>query len=413
MFQEQNRMLWFVIFNALVPLGGGVGFIAGSYLGDVFNDWQYASMSGVPLATICFIIWLNCDNIPHGYSDFVKNSRYEVAEASPLSLKKPDLHQKPIEIQLDKNQFKSSATLKRQRQTEMKQQSIYHQVKAALLRNLKIKSYLHTSIGFTAVCWTLGAYIQHMPIYQTRIDTFVECQHKFANQEGRQKYLNSSLTPQTCYGECKTSDSGKQFVFFGIISSVAGIVGAVLAGAILKCNSNITEAGLAWRAMALATLSMVLFSLVHLIYWVYVDNYLLTIIWVYFLIFVALTCLTMTFPLMQKTVLNVVNPLDKSLGISFVNFLSHALGDIYSAWLMGAVADRIKSLILESAMAEQQDDVTSENYDPCLIETVDMKSLGFALYLSPMVLLIGTLFYFRAEQSYADDLKNSQKFNER
>ncbi|CAF1442017.1 unnamed protein product [Adineta steineri] len=118
MFKDDMRTTMLALFNIAVPLGGGLGYIVGSYVSKAFNnDWRWALRVTPVLGVVCVILLIA----------LVKEPERGSADGARMQ----------------------------------KRSSWFYDVKQVL----KIKSFLLTTLGFTWVAFALGSLSWWGPIF--------------------------------------------------------------------------------------------------------------------------------------------------------------------------------------------------------------------------------------------------------
>ena len=143
-YEDSTRTNMLILFNLAVPVGSGLGYVLGSWAAQQFGHWQWALRCTLPLGSLVLVLYiLLAPDVPHVYSERLEAKRL----VSPVSDNNIPL--------LRNNEEKSDSEL------DVLQQSSLMEAMKGFAR---IKSYVYSTIGFTVVCFVLGAGTTWLPI---------------------------------------------------------------------------------------------------------------------------------------------------------------------------------------------------------------------------------------------------------
>ncbi|KAL8594513.1 hypothetical protein ACOMHN_024958 [Nucella lapillus] len=292
LFAKEWRTRMLMVFYFAIPVGSGLGYIVGSNVAELFHQWQFALRVTPGLGLVCVaLILLFCQEPPRGMSeggthlhntDFISDLKY-----------------------------------------------IFHN-----------KSFLLSSVGFTAVAFVTGAMALWAPTLMT--DAIIRL-------GGPDNEARVSL-------------------IFGGITVAAGIIGVALGSEIARRyrKKNPRADPLVCAFGLLSCTPFLFFSLV-------LAQYYIAPTWL--LIFLGETLLCLNWAITADILLYVVIPTRRSTAEAVQILFSHAFGDAGSPYLIGQVADAFGPNFVGSKAS------------------VQFMSLQYALYMMCFVCVIGGGFY--------------------
>ena len=349
-------------------------------------------------------------------------------------------------------------------------------LKTSLWRLWRNNTYVYTTIGFTAVCFSLGAGTTFIPILFQRSSKLSGAiyNEKYINEHGwsdtkveSYEKANFSALEQRLQGDaifdasavdvsspspldqefteqkdlmvenqksqtCGQNDSSNGMMVFGAIATLSGLLGAYFGGTFSQKWKDRGNVSSETDVCAIG----VLFGAVFL-YVCFIVATMTPVIY-YSVFFVGLTCINLTWAVINKIILSVVHPMDKTLGSSLLRIFSrkkkskkylkkmsfflfprksfppdlitHALGDVISPVIVGGLATIIGKVIHDLDQPETPETPAPKDpsdYDPF----VDYLKLQQALMLVPIVCALGSLSFFTASLYYNKDLSAVEAFH--
>jgi len=287
LYTKERRTQVLSLFYFATPVGSGLGYIVGSGVAKIFGDWAYAlrvtPLLGV-LSVLILIIFLD------------EPERGECEEVMPTD------HSGVIED----------------------------------LRYLaSVKSYIWSSVGFTCVCFSIGALSWWAPSFMI--------------------YAAESLSSN------EDTKSNVNFIF-GVITFFAGIFGVVIgtisAQKYRKVNPKADPLICGYGVFASVPFAFFAILLAR-------DQPLLT--WAF--IFISITCLCLNWTLVADMLLYLVVPNRRSFAQSIQILFSHLLGDALSPYIVG--------LIFDACRKDSETPIAK------------FVGLQYALYINCFVLILG------------------------
>ncbi|XP_076453086.1 protein spinster homolog 1-like isoform X2 [Babylonia areolata] len=294
LFSKGWRTRMLMIFYFAIPVGSGLGYIVGANVASLLHQWQYALRVTPGLGIICVVlILIFCQEPPRGMSeggthlhntDFISDLKY-------------------------------------------------------LFSN---KSFMLSSVGFTAVAFVTGALALWAPTFM--LDSIVRL--------GGEK------------------DETRVAFIFGGITVAAGFIGVALGTEIARHYRRVNP-----RADPLVCAFGLLSCTPFLFFSLLLAQYYTPATWV--LIFIGETLLCLNWAITADILLYVIIPTRRSTAEAVQILFSHAFGDAGSPYLIGVVADAFSPYF--------NGDIHSAS--------VQFMSLQYALYITCFICVIGGGFY--------------------
>ncbi|XP_037565786.1 protein spinster homolog 3-like isoform X2 [Dermacentor silvarum] len=202
------------------------------------------------------------------------------------------------------------------------------------------RSYIWSTLGFTCVTFATGALAWWAPSYMTHA-------LQLHNPDGK-------------------ADEGRVNRIFGIITTLAGIVGVTTGSAL---SSHFRKWSV--RADAIICGSGMLISVPLLFVGAIIAHRMPNVTWVLF--FFGMTAICLNWSIIADILLYILVPSRRATGAAFQILTSHLLGDASSPYIVGVLYD---------AILAGRTDVSAHYY-----------SLQYALFLPVTVLVLGSLFF--------------------
>lgn len=311
LFAKEWRTRMLMIFYFAIPVGSGLGYIVGSNVAALFHQWQYALRVTPGLGIVCVVLILMfCQEPPRGMSeggthlhntDFISDIKY-------------------------------------------------------IFRN---KSFMLSSVGFTAVAFVTGALALWAPTFMT--DSI--------ERLGGPK------------------EDAKVALIFGGITVAAGFIGVALGSEIARRYRRVNP-----RADPLVCAFGLLSCTPFLFFSLVLAQYSTPPTWV--LIFIGETLLCLNWAITADILLYVVIPTRRSTAEAVQILFSHAFGDAGSPYLIGVMADAF-AVDFKGASTSAP---------------VQFMSLQYALYTMCFVCVIGGGFYLATAIFVERDKKAAQLY---
>lgn len=329
---ESSRTLALTIFNGMIPLGGGFGYMLPTLLPASLRTWRGSMVCTVPITlTVLVLFYFKFKDIPHGYSDLLNQA------GNQNKLKK----------------FKSppwTDTLK------------------GFLKN---STYKFTVLGFTCVCYIMGAG-----------STFLPQLYKYSDQ-----MLHPNEKPENLEANYESMK-----LMFGGITMVSGIVGCVLGSVFSdkwrKMNNPRSDSDVCAIGMLFGSLCLYISLLT--------SGSTITISLV--LYFFGATGVNFNWALTVKMVMDVVRPNEKSSANAILTLIAHALGDAFSPVLVGYCTDMLGNYLVSND--EQFKGLTKDD------AKVQYHSLQQPLMSMALMAALGAVFFFLASIYIVEDSKS-------
>jgi len=323
---DSSRNYALLVFNGMIPIGGGMGFILPSLLPEKFANWRFSMVMTAPVSILVIVFFvLRFRDVPHGYSDLINQA------GNNQSLKK----------------FKSppwSETIK------------------GFWKN---STYKYTVIGFTCVCYIMGAGSVHLPLL-----------FKYGGQinSGSEEYED-------------TFDGLK--MKFGAITTATGMVGCIMGGLLSDRWKTIGNPRADSDVCAIGMLVGALFLYTSLIFSGKNQNISLL------LYAFGATGINFNWALTVKMVMDVVRPNEKSTANAFLTLVAHTFGDAFSPPLLGFVADKVAVYLVNN----DDEFKMFKKEDP----TVMYHALQQPLMSMALIAACGAVFFFLASVYIVED----------
>uniref|UniRef100_A0A131XG43 Putative sugar transporter/spinster transmembrane protein n=1 Tax=Hyalomma excavatum TaxID=257692 RepID=A0A131XG43_9ACAR len=202
------------------------------------------------------------------------------------------------------------------------------------------RSYVWSTLGFTCVTFATGALSWWAPSYMTHA-------LELYNPDGK-------------------ADEGRVNRIFGIITTLAGIVGVATGSAL---SSHFRKWSV--RADALICGAGMLISVPLLFIGATIAHRMPNVTWVLF--FFGMTAICLNWSIIADILLYILVPSRRATGAAFQILISHLLGDASSPYIVGVIYD---------AILAGRTDVSAHFF-----------SLQYALFLPVAVLVLGSLFF--------------------
>ncbi|RWS25021.1 protein spinster 1-like protein [Leptotrombidium deliense] len=313
LFSKDKRSKCLAIFYFAIPVGSGLGYIIGTKMSAVMSNWKWALRVTPVLGVIAVVLTLLFLREPkRGQSDGVMEEHV-----------KSDIF----------NDIKYIST---------------------------VKSYIWSTIGFTCVCFAIGALSWWAP-----------------------KFMTSAIAVHEKLELSENNDSLRQRVslIFGIISCIAGIAGVVLGVSASQWYRKYNP-----RADPLVCGVGVLVSVPFAFVGILLASSVPVLTWIF--VFIAVTLLCTNWSLVADILLYVIVPHRRSFAQSIQILISHLFGDASSPFIVGAISDAFKN-----------DSTTFTNY----------ISLRNALFVNCFVLIIGGMAFLYTAYFIVIDQENCKK----
>ncbi|CAN9501583.1 unnamed protein product [Ophioblennius macclurei] len=309
LFTGGKRSVMICIFYIFIPVGSGLGYIVGAASASITGDWRWA-LRITPILGIVGILLLVflCPNPARGAAETLGEG---VTEESTY---------------LDDIKYL-----------------------------LKIKSYLWSSFGVTALAFLTGALAFWMPTFLSRAQ------------------VAQGLRPPCIKEPCDSTDS----FIFGAVTVATGILGGVLGTTLSRrfrqkrpnIDPIICASGMLGSVPCLLIIIFVASSSIPATYvFIFLGEWLLSLNW-------AVTA---------DILLCVVTPTKRSTAEALQISLSHLLGDAGSPYLIGVISDAIQ--------ASKPDDIYWK-----------FHSLKYSSLLCPFVGILGGVFFAMAAHYVTED----------
>lgn len=287
---DKARTISLVLFNMMIPVGGGAGFILGPLAASSMGgSWQWAMRITIPFTILTVVIfWFVYRDIPQGFAELLQQqeSRSPLADNSKVS---SDSDNRPV--QFNRTSFQS--TLK------------------FFMTN---KTYVFTVLGFTCVCFDSGAGTSFLPSLFSRALQL--------NNEG----VEVTHVPMT----------------FGAISSFSGLVGVGLGGYLAtiwktrgndRAESDVCAIGMLFGSICWYICMVLVRESESLGYLCY---------------FLGAVTINFNWALAIKIAMEVVRPDEKSSANAMLTLVAHLLGDAISPILIGSLSEIIGAYLLKN-----------------------------------------------------------------
>ena len=363
--EDTKRTNYLILFNMMVPVGSGLGYVVGGWAANYFENWKMALRLTLPIGIITLILFIVLTKpVPHAYSEIMHSAKQ----------------------QNEHNLTRDSVTKKSQGFV-MKEKTF----KQTMRDFAKNKTFVFTTVGFTAICFVLGSGTTWLPILFTRAkqihgievgsgnlegvnflpcssykqseNATIDCKSKNYQSEhesvvtyfndvknelssgGQMDICEDPTSHMSCqiknnisYCQCKSEEiqlSSDVFMLFGALATLSGIAGALTGGKLSdkwkrsgnpRAESDICAIGLLFGSILLY-ISIVIVG----------NNDLRTMNWAIY--WLGLTCVNFNWALVSKIVLSIVEPNEKSMANAVINTIGHLFGDASSSVLIGALAD--------------------------------------------------------------------------
>ncbi|KAF3699697.1 Protein spinster -like protein 1 Protein not really started Spinster-like protein [Channa argus] len=255
------------VFYFAIPVGSGLGYIVGSQVSTAANDWHWALRVTPALGLIALLLLVFV----------VKEPKRGAIEARP-------------------------------------EQHLHHTSWFTdLLALSKNRSFVFSTLGFTAVAFVTGSLALWAPTFLFRAAVF------------------TGEKPPCTEGQCSSSDS----LIFGSITCVTGVLGVtsgVQASRRLRTRTS--------RADPLVCAAGLLLSAPFL--YLAITFAQASTIATYVFIFLGETFLSMNWAIVADILLYVVIPTRRSTAEALQIVISHLLGDAGSPYLIGVISDSLR-----------------------------------------------------------------------
>jgi len=286
LFEKKDRVLVMSVFMLAIPLGSGLGFLAGGKMVELANSmgwaggWQWSLRVTPPLAVLCIILLLFVmpSNIPRGHSEGIINDEDE---------------------------------------------------KSSYLEDLKYlftnKSFVAITAGFVGIAFTMGCLSNWFPDFLALA------------------YVNRGDIPPCLTPDCEYSSVTSKF---GILTAIAGIVGVAIGkissdawtkervvGGQRKPGNQRADAEIC--AIGQFVLACGIFGAL------FGAKEYPNVTWACGLIGMIGGCVN--WALMVTMTMVVCKPAIRSTANAVQMFAGHVLGDAFSPFLVGAISDKLKS----------------------------------------------------------------------
>lgn len=264
LFVSEMRTRMLAVFFFAIPVGSGLGFVVGSQMANAFGSWQWALRVTPPLGIVCVLLVVFVMKEP---------SR---GEAETTSGENSD----------------SSHTLPH-----------HHSIIQDLRSLSRNRSYIWSTLGFTCVCFAIGALSWWSSDY-------MGLAAKISQKDISKKNIN---------------------LIFGAITAASGILGVVIG-----------SGGASWyrrynpRADPLICAAGVFISIPFSFLGLAVAHKTMSLAWIS--IFLAVLFLCVNWTLVADILLYVIPADKRSFAQSIQILIAHLLGDAFSPFMVGAVS---------------------------------------------------------------------------
>ncbi|KAI1293630.1 Protein spinster -like protein 1 [Halotydeus destructor] len=293
LFVGEMRTRMLAIFFFAIPVGSGLGYVVGGQMATINDDWRYALKVTPPLGIISVLLTL-----------FVL--------------------QEPVRGQSDGAASSESTTLKED-----------------ILYLCRVKSYIWSTLGFTSVCFAVGALSWWAP-----------------------KYMASAYE----YAGITDMAEDKVALIFGVITCVSGILGVVIGSGgaqyYRRYNSKADPLICGFGVLLSVPFSFLGLSLAYGVP---------ALSWIS--IFITITALCINWTLCADILLYVISPNRRAFAQAMQILFAHLFGDAASPFVVGTIADAIK------------------RHEGDLTPAVKYHSMQYALYSTSVVLVLGGLAF--------------------
>ncbi|KAI2804206.1 Protein spinster 3 [Blomia tropicalis] len=316
LFSGKKRSTMIALFYFAIPVGSGLGYIVGSQMATIFKHWQWALRFTPVFGFICAISFIFVNEPKRGGNEGVER------------------HNDDITVQ-DNHSFSIGQTI------QSLKNDVYYIV--------SVPTYLFTTLGFTCVCFSIGALSWWTPYYME-------------------------------YALVDSSSKDKINFIFGAIACVGGIVGVLIGSS----SSQFLRGRYATIDPIICGVG-VLISIPCTFIAIYLARSHPMISWIN--IFLAITFLSVNWSVVVDILLYVIVPERRATAQAIQILISHTLGDATSPFIVGAIATAITK---------------GNPNDP----DIDYISLSYSLYLAPFILIFGGLFFiFSSRFVYKDEYR--------
>ncbi|VDN54395.1 unnamed protein product [Dracunculus medinensis] len=309
----RGRVLMFFYFA--IPIGSGLGYMVGSFLASVFNDWAWGIRLTPILGIIClFLIMYFIDEPQRGQA--------EKAEGALTA-------------------------------TEIEITSYMDDLKALS----KIPTFICATIGYTAVIFAVGTLSWWAP---------TAIQHSYAMQKG----LNSTNL-------LDSREKDRITFVFGVLTMAGGIIGVSLGTALsqmLLQGSLCLQRCQTFRANALICALGSVLGTPFLYLGLHLIEINMTASWTF--IFFTVTSLCLNWSINVEMLLDVVTPTRRGTANSWQILISHLLGDASGPYIVGLISDLLRHSA--SGPAENFRSLITAFYLPNFVLVVSAVFFGLA-----------------------------------
>jgi len=427
--EDTKRTNYLILFNMMVPVGSGLGYVVGGWAAQYFEDWKMALRVTLPIGIVTLILFIVLTKpVPHAYSEIMHAAKQQKENPTRDSISK-----KTQGFVMREKTFKQT------------------------IRDFsKNKTFVFTTIGFTAICFVLGSGTTWLPIlftrakqihgidvasgdlkgvnflpcsnYQISENATIDCKSKNYQTEHESvknyfydvknklssggnmeicedptSYTNNCQTQNNIsYCQCKVEEvqlSSDVFMLFGFLATLSGIAGALAGG---KMSDKWKRSGNPRAESDICAIGLLFGSILLYISIVIVGNNDLRLLnWgIYWL---GLTCINFNWALVSKIVLSIVEPNEKSMANAFLNTIGHLFGDASSSVIIGALADYVGTIFRKNIIVQLPEGETVSK------EWFDFLQIQQAMLLLPVVCAFGCMAFFFGSMYIEGDTKSLDK----
>uniref|UniRef100_A0A665UZB0 Protein spinster homolog 3-like n=1 Tax=Echeneis naucrates TaxID=173247 RepID=A0A665UZB0_ECHNA len=318
LFTGGQRSIMICVFYIFIPVGSGLGYIVGAGCAKLTGDWHWALRVTPILGLVgLFLLAFLCPNPTRGAAE---------------------THGEGV---TGRSSYKEDVKY-----------------------ILKIKSYVWSSLGVTALAFLTGALAFWMPTFLSRAQ------------------VTQGIRPPCIKAPCDPTDS----YIFGAVTVVTGIVGASLGSGLSRWLRNKVPNG-----DPLICATGMLGSVPCLFITIFVASESIAASYVF--IFFGELLLSLNWAVIADILLYVVIPTRRATAEALQITFGHLLGDAISPYLIGMISDAIRKTKPET-------------------HEWSFQSLKYSLLICPCVGILGGVFFLMSSRYISEDRKAVQQLTE-